>query len=185
MFQFFRGRHTSEDLAIAIVAVRMGDRLLQIGCEQHRLLATLGGKVGLTGCVCAVDERPAVANRARDGVAAAGILVDIEVSPLTLLSYDSESFDIVIATDVGRLRPKARVACLREAFRVLRPAGRCVVVEQLARGGLAGLLGGSDEHQYRAHGGAEPALRAEGFVAVRLLAARQGLAYYEAARPRT
>ena len=184
MFRLFRGRLTSEDLAVSIVAVRMGDRLLQIGLDRHRLLSTLAGKVGLTGRACGIDTRPTGADRAREGAAAAGVLVEIEVGPITLLPYGPEEFDIVIVTDIGKLRPEARVACLREAHRVLRPAGRCVVVEQVPRGGLAGSLGSLDERQYHSRGGAEHALRAEGFVAVRLLAARKGLAYYEAAKPR-
>ena len=65
--RFFRQRAGQKhSLAIAMTGVKLGDRLLQVGCTDASLLGAIGSKVGLSGRVCAVvpDDD---ARRARAG----------------------------------------------------------------------------------------------------------------------
>lgn len=176
------GRH---DLAVSMVGVKLGDALLQLGCGDGGLLAALAAKVGLTGRAAAVDAtRDGVAAGER-GAAKGGVLVETAEAAYDRLPHDDAAFDVVVIHDLlAAMSREGRVVCLREARRVLRPAGRLTVVERI-RGGAGALVGRRHEDpDYRASGGVEPALKAAGFVAVRTLAERDGLRFAEGVRPR-
>ena len=182
---FLRKSGSRFDLAVSMVGVRMGDRLLQIGSGDGGLFAALAGKVGLTGRACAIDEDGAVVARAQRAAAAAGVLAEIVRAPYDRLPFDRGAFDLVVVREVlPALRPEQRVACLCETLRVLRPGGRCVAIETAPRGGLGALLApkGTDP-RYAAAGGAVTALEAEGFRATRLLTEREGLIFIEGVKP--
>lgn len=181
----FRKGLSRHDLVVSMAGVKMGDRVLQLSCGDGRVLAALAARVGLTGRACAVDDTNEGRRRAEAAAARAGVLVEIERVHYSQLPYEAGSFDLVVVWDlVARLRAEERVRCLQESWRVLRPGGRCVIVEPAPRGGLGALLGrGTRNAEYTRSGGAEPALRAEGFRAVRTLAEREGLRFVEGARP--
>lgn len=170
-----------------MAGVKMGDRLLQLGCGDGGLFAALAGKVGLTGRACAVDADRARAEQARQRAAKAGVLVEVEAAPYQMLPFDPESFDLVVARDlIGGMGPTERVRTLQEARRVLRPGGRIVVIEPARRGGLGALFVRHDlDADYLSRGGAERALGEEGFAAVRRLAEREGTTFFEAVKRRS
>jgi hypothetical protein len=74
-----------------------------------------------------------------------------------------------------------RVLMVRETARVLAPGGRVMVIGRAPRGGVGALF-------TRAQAGPpfdpQPALQADGFRAVRLLAERQGLVFVEGLKQR-
>ena len=177
------GRH---DLAVSMVGLKLGDALLQLGCGDGGLLAALAAKTGLTGRAAAVDATAEGVAAGERGAQQGGVLVEVAQAPYAQLPFGDGIFDVVVAHDLlAELAPEGRVACLREAFRVLRQGGRLLVVERTERGGLGALVRRRREDpHYRASGGAETALRAEGFVAVRRLAERDRLRFVEGVRPR-
>jgi len=172
-------------LVVGMTGVKMGDRVVQIGCAHGGRLAAVAGKVGLSGQAVALVPDAASAARARKGAAQAGVLVDVEIAPLTRLSAESGAFDLAVIDDtgglVGAMRPDDRVATLRETFRILRPGGRAIVIGAAPRGGLGALF-------TRAQSGqgfdATAALHAEGFKSARVLAEREGLVFTEGIKPR-
>jgi ubiquinone/menaquinone biosynthesis C-methylase UbiE len=174
------------DLAVSMVGIKIGDRLLQIGCGDGGLLGALASKVGLTGRACAIDSTPEGIAKGEAGAARAGALVETIVAPFHALPHDPDAFDVVVLYDVLARAPEdARRRWLREVSRVVRPGGRCLVVERLPRKGLAALVGQpAIDPTYTATGGAEGALRAAGFVAVRTLSERAGWRFAEGVRPR-
>ena len=91
---------------------------------------------------------------------------------------------MVVAPDlIGGLRMNERVLCLQQALKVLRPNGRCVVIEAAQRGGIGSLFSRRTlDRTYLMNGGAAGALEAEGFRAVRLLAEREGKSFVEATK---
>jgi SAM-dependent methyltransferase len=173
-----------DSMPITMTGVRMGERLLQIGVDDPSLVGALAAKVGLSGAaaVAARDERDA--NRARAVAADAGVLMDVHVAPWATLPFEPESFDLVVVQStsgfLGSMNPEDRVACLQQAYRVLRGGGRIVIIESAPRAGLAGLLRGHavNEH-YAASGGAEGALKAERFRAVRTVGEAEGYRFTE------
>ena len=60
-----RGR-AMDPLQVSMTGVRMGERFLQIGCDDRALLAGLAAKVGLSGtaAVAAFDDERGEARRA-------------------------------------------------------------------------------------------------------------------------
>jgi SAM-dependent methyltransferase len=172
-------------LAIAMTGVKLGDRLLLVGCTDASLVAALGAKVGLSGRACALVSTDQDETRARSGAERGGILLEIEKSPLNNFPYPDRAFDLIVVDNqqglIANARPEQRVAALQEARRTLAPRGRIVVIERAPRVGLGALIRGGvppDPH-YQSSGGAIAALKAEGFKAVRELAEREGLSFFE------
>jgi ubiquinone/menaquinone biosynthesis C-methylase UbiE len=187
---FFRRTGERHGLAVAMTGVKLGDRLLQIGCTDPSLLAAISSKVGMSGRACALVPSDDEAARARRGAERGGVLLEIEKGALSPFPYDSQSFDLVVVDSqeglLSNMRPEQRVAMLQQAFRTLAPRGRIVVVERAPRGGLGALLKPSRsvpvDPYYQSSGGTIASLKAEGFKAVRQLAEREGLSFFEGVR---
>ena len=187
----FRRGGEKHEIAVAMAGVKLGDRLLHIGCTNPSLLAAISSKVGLSGQACAIVSSDADAARAQRGAESGGVLLEIEkMSNLDTFPHDSESFDLIVLDNQGGLlsnmRPDERVACLKQAFRTLAPRGRIILIERSPRPGLAALFskGAAIDPRYQASGGALASLKAEGFKAVRQLATREGMSFFEGVRER-
>jgi ubiquinone/menaquinone biosynthesis C-methylase UbiE len=164
-----------------MTGVKLGDRLLVIGCSEPKLVAQLALKPGLTGRACALDENEAAATRAGQVALEEGALLETETAPPAILPHNDNSFDIVVTSHaLATMEPLRRVRVLNEALRVLRDGGRCVAVERSRRRGLARLVSGSSVGPDEI----EQAFKSAGFRAVRTLAERDGLTFIEGAKHR-
>ena len=173
----FLRKSASETLAVSMAGIKLGDRLLVVGCGDPVLLARLAVKTGLTGRAHAVDANEQTASRAAAIALREGALVETSVSPFGTLPLDAESFDVAVVRDVlGPVAVETRPAVLAEIRRVLRPGGRCLVIDSVARG-LSAFVGS------RAHYSPVDVLGAAGFKASRLVAERDGLLFAEGVNP--
>src|SRR4051812_35883469 len=173
-------KDSSEPLTVAMTGIKLGNRVLIVGVSDTALIAALGIKAGLTGRTCIVDTSESEVTRAAAGVEREGALVESAVAPLTTLPYEAGSFDVAILRDVlGPARAEDRPAMAAEAERVIRPGGRCLVIETAAKAGLGGLVSRPINPEFHAGGGATPLLTSVGFAAVRTLAERDGLTFTE------
>jgi ubiquinone/menaquinone biosynthesis C-methylase UbiE len=172
-------KNTSEPLTVAMSGIKLGDRVLVVGCSDAALITALAIKSGLTGRACAVD---AVATRVAETARAVernGALLEASTAPLTSLPYESSAFDVVVLRDVLGSAAHERTQIVAEAQRVLRPGGRCVVIETSAHTSLGGLVSRPVNTDFLSSGGAPPLLTAVGFAAVRTLAEREGVTFAE------
>jgi ubiquinone/menaquinone biosynthesis C-methylase UbiE len=182
----FRAKANPYMLIVGMAGVKMGDRLLQVGCSDGGALAAVAAKVGLSGRAVAVVSDDASAERARRGAAAEGVFVEVETAPAATLPADADEFDVVIVDDSRRqfaaVDAESQAAIAREARRVLKPGGRCLVITALPATGLAAMLGrGRSAPAFDP----APALTAGGFRFVRVLGEREGLRFIEGLKPRT
>jgi ubiquinone/menaquinone biosynthesis C-methylase UbiE len=181
----FRAKGNPYMLIVGMTSVKMGDRLLQIGCSDGGALAAIAAKVGLSGRALAVVPDIDTAVRARKAAQRQGVLVEVEVAPATDLPTTDADLDLVVIDDAaGQFASSggdAQGATVREALRVLKPGGRVLVVSALPATGLAAMLGrGSNGPPFDA----APALEAGGCRFVRLLAEREGLRFVEGMKAR-
>src|SRR3954465_15357515 len=173
-------------LEVGMVGTKMGERFVQIGCAHGGRLGAVAAKVGLSGRAVAIVPDELSAERARKGAAQAGMLVEVEVAPLTALPLAAAAFDVAVVDDTGGLvaaiRAEDRTGLMRELFRVLRPAGRVVAISAVGQTGLAALFKrGAAPPSVGASSALHELLTAAGFRPVRTLAERDGLAFIEAA----
>ena len=175
------------DLRVSVIGLRLGERVLQIGHGDPRLITLLAATVGVSGQASALVTDDDAAEPIRRAAAAQGVLVEVKVSALQTPPFAQGWFDVVVIPElIGAMRPHERVGTLQGARQVLRVAGRCLVIETAPRGGLGALFSARALNpQYRAQGGAEAALRAEAFSPVRTLAERDGLLFTEGMKPDT
>lgn len=182
----FRRRDSPFTLVVGMTGVKMGDRLVQIGCADAAQLAAVAAKVGLSGRAAAIVANPTAGARVERAAARAGVLVEVTVSPLTRLPVEDGVFDVAIvddtAADFTHMSPDDRRAIVRETLRVLRPGGRVMVLGAGVRTGLAAKLQQRGPDTISAD--PTPALQADGYRAVRVLAERDGLIFYEGMKPR-
>jgi ubiquinone/menaquinone biosynthesis C-methylase UbiE len=189
-FNRFAKRDNPYQLVVGMTGVKMGDRVLQIGCAHGGRLAAVAAKVGLSGRAVAVVPDAGSAARAQSGSADAGVLVEVETGNSTHLTFDDASFDLAIVDDtaglLGSMSVADRASTIRELARVVRPGGRAMIIGAAPREGFAALLSrSSGVPSLSAKGEATTALDAEGFRGARTLAEREGLIFVEGIRPRT
>lgn len=170
----------TEPLAVAMTGVTLGNRVVVVGATDPALIAALAIKAGLTGRTCVVDADAARLAETARAVEREGGLVEPSTAPLTTLPYEAGAFDVAVLRDVlGEAAPATRQTIVAEVERVLRPGGRCIVIDTSARGGFGGWLAKPVSAEYFAAGGAPPILTAVGFAAVRTLAERERMAFTE------
>jgi len=173
-----------EPLPVTMSAVRMGERVLQIGIDDAAMASAIAAKVGLSGtaAIAVNDERDAA--RAHGAAANAGVLVDVKVTPLAPLPFDDETFDLVIVHSMrgllSSLDENSRTAAMRECHRVIRHGGRVMTIEAGAVTGIKSLIQPRrSDGMYEGRGGVVNALETAGFRPVRLLADREGYKFAE------
>jgi ubiquinone/menaquinone biosynthesis C-methylase UbiE len=170
-----------------MTGVRLGDRLLHIGCADPSLLGAVSSKVGVTGRSCALAPDDAAAARARRGAEKAGALVGIVRSTIDRCPFLDGAFNLVVVdgTDglMASLSQAHRRECVGEGRRVLDTRGRLVVIESGRPTGLAGIFKKNPvDPAYQAAGGTPALLEEAGFRIVRTLAERDGLVFIEGAK---
>lgn len=176
-------------LAVGMIGVKMRDRVAFVGCAHGGRLAAVAAKVGLSGRAVAIVPDQASAERVRKGAGQAGVLVEIEIAPPTRLPLEDASIDLTVVDDtddfLGRMPAEQRAVSVRELARVLRPAGRAILVGTAPRTGLRRLLASTQSSPpFAASSVALQALETEGFGSVRTLAASEGLVFVEGIKPR-
>jgi SAM-dependent methyltransferase len=172
MRRFLRkSAHAREPLPVAMIGLRMGERLLQIGLGDVPLMIALAAKPGISGRSALIVQTDPDLVRAASAAAEAGILLEGHVASDTF-PFDDDSFDVAIVHAVG--------ASLAECHRVLRSGGRAVALEPGTREGLAAWFRPSASAKTSAGPGLTVALQEAGFSAVRLLADREGIRFIEA-----
>jgi ubiquinone/menaquinone biosynthesis C-methylase UbiE len=165
---------SGESLAVSMAGIKLGDRLLILGCSDPRLIARLAVKTGLTGSAYAVDEDETATANAADVAGREGALIESATAPWTSLPMESGTFDVAVIRDVlPALAADRRVGFAREVLRILRPGGRALVIDS-ARAAFA------RKPDYAAQGGGAGVLESQGFRAARVLAERDGLVFAEA-----
>jgi SAM-dependent methyltransferase len=169
-----------EPLAVTMAGVKLGDRLLILGAGDAALTAALAGKAGLTGRACVLDASESVSTSAAAAVERHGALIEPFTSPWTMLPFDAQSFDVVAIRNVWpSLDAEPRIRSGSEVYRVLRPGGRAVVIDDVAGSRFGGFFGQPADPRYERSGGATHLLEAAGFRGVRTLAARGGHRFVE------
>jgi hypothetical protein len=111
-----------------------------------------------------------------------GALIDVQPIAAGTIPFDDGYVDMIVIDDTrGAFAHRAndeRLACLREAHRIVRPGGRIEVIEGLGGGGLFRnpITRAADYDMPRDLGAA-------GFKPVRILAEKDGFRFIEGLRP--
>jgi SAM-dependent methyltransferase len=168
--RWLSGRKESHALTVSMSSVRMGERLLLVGLSEPGLLAALGAQVGITGRACGVDPSPAAVEQSGLAAERAGVLAETVAAPWDAFPYEEDLFDNAVVWLGSAIGPAELPHVLAELLRVLRPGGRCLVVEDVK------VAAGREA--------AREALGRSGLKGTHVLAEREGVRFIEAMKGR-
>jgi demethylmenaquinone methyltransferase/2-methoxy-6-polyprenyl-1,4-benzoquinol methylase len=114
--------------AVAVAAVRDGDRVLDIAGGTGDLARAFARQVGERGLVVLTDINQAMLERGRDRLLDEGRLVPTTLADAEALPFAGDSFDLV-SVAFGLRNMTHKECALAEMRRVLRPGGRLLVLE--------------------------------------------------------
>jgi demethylmenaquinone methyltransferase/2-methoxy-6-polyprenyl-1,4-benzoquinol methylase/phosphoethanolamine N-methyltransferase len=121
-----RMREQTVDLA----ALRVGERVLDVGCGTGEVAQRARARVGPTGQVSGIDPSADMIAVAQHKAARAGLDIDYRVGAIEALPYPEASFDVVLSSlMMHHLPDDLKSAGLAEVRRVLKPGGRLLIVD--------------------------------------------------------
>ena len=179
-----------EPLAVSLSSVRQGERTLQIGVDDPRIVHTIANKAGLTGLATIVVPTESAAERLTAVASEGSSAADVRIEPLDRLPFEDGVYDVAVVHNaeglLAGLETSVREGAMRECRRVLRPGGRVIVLETGKPTGMRAIFGGGPKHDapFEAMGGSVAALQTAGFLNVRVLEDREGYRFIEGVRPR-
>jgi hypothetical protein len=180
---FLRKSSVERDpLSVTMSGVRLGEKALQIGEGDVRVMSLIAARTGLTGraVIVLLDEQSAA--RVRRAIDDAGTLAEVGVVDQGERPADA-AFDVIVVHDVARTIASSDAAVrsgwLQLCERTLRGGGRIVTIESGSPVGFRSWLQGPRSVGTAA---SETALTSAGFAGVRLLGDREGLRFVEAFR---
>ena len=121
-----RLRRATVDLA----ELRAGERVLEVGCGTGDVALAAGARVGSTGSVHGIDPSPEMIAVARDKATRAAAAVDFQIGVIEALAFPDAAFDAVLSSlMMHHLPDELKRRGLAEIARVLKPGGRCAIVD--------------------------------------------------------
>jgi SAM-dependent methyltransferase len=116
--------------AVELLAVRAGDRVLEVGFGPGVAVERIAGATG-AAFVAGVDHSPVMVDQARrrNAAAVAAGRVELRLGAGDAIAFPDAGFDAVLAVNALHFTPDP-AATFGEVRRVLRPGGRLVVVVQ-------------------------------------------------------
>lgn len=166
MFFKFRRMRAMDPLQVAMTGVRMGERYLQLFCDDATLTSGLAMKTGLSGTAALAAPDESHAARARTAASKAGALIDVQVGPPSAWSWEPDAFDMIVIDNTGgtltEMNDSDRMALLAAARRLLRQGGRVELIERV-----------------NSASSSEAFLQGAGFRPVRTLAEKDGFRFIE------
>jgi len=147
------GRHRAfRKRLVGLARLSAGESILDVGCGTGSVAIAAKRQVGADGAVVAIDASPEMIARARSKAARARIDVTFRTAAAEALPFPDAQFDVVLSTLMLHHLPRSvRQQCAREIRRVLKPAGRVLVVDFAHAQSKSGVLA----HFHR-HGHVDP-----------------------------
>lgn len=110
--------------------LQLGERLLDVACGTGTLAIAAKQQVGPAGAVTGLDASAEMIDRARAKAESARLDIAFVNGTAQELPFDDAQFDIVMGTlMLHHLSKPLRTAFAREALRVLKPAGRLLLID--------------------------------------------------------
>lgn len=122
--------HRYREKTVSLAGIRPGDTVLDVGCGTGTLAIAAKRCAGSAGQVYGLDASHEMRLRACKKAAAAGTEIDVRLGSADAIPFPEETFDVVLSTTVLHcLADHARLLCIREMVRVLKPSGRLLLVD--------------------------------------------------------
>jgi ubiquinone/menaquinone biosynthesis C-methylase UbiE len=114
-----------------LLAVRPGERALEVGCGNGIVLCDLARRVGPDGLAVGLDPSPAFLAIAHERADRAGLgdRIELREGDARVLPFDDGQFDVIVAATTLAHVPEGHRA-IQEMVRVAGPSGRVGVLEQ-------------------------------------------------------
>lgn len=110
--------------------LRIGEHVLDVACGTGTVAIAAARKVGPTGSVTGIDASQGMIERARSKARQAGLNLTFVQGTAQELPFEDGQFHVVMGTlMLHHLSKPTRAAFASEASRVLKPAGRLVLVD--------------------------------------------------------
>lgn len=135
----YRGKYAIIRQTVAALKIPQNSQVLDLGTGHGAVLLAVAGKLQRPGKVVGIDLWKSADQSSnslaatQQNIEAAGVsdVAEIKTADMTKLPFDDESFDYVFASlAIHNVKPRAqRERALREALRVLKPAGYLVIID--------------------------------------------------------
>jgi ubiquinone/menaquinone biosynthesis C-methylase UbiE len=121
---------TFREKTLDLARLAEGESVLDVGCGTGTLAIAAKSRVGNLGKVTGIDASPEMIGRAKKKARKTGVEVNFQTAAAQNLPFQDAAFDVVLSTVMlHHLPDDARVMCISEIRRVLRPGGRFLAID--------------------------------------------------------